>query len=180
MVKDYSKGKIYRIVSDKTDAIYIGSTILTLEKRFSRHKSKFKSGVYCASAELLKLGDARIELVRDFPCNSERELSKAEDDEMIACCKVVNCRRASRTQAEWREDNKVEIAEKAKAYREANKAEIAERMKTYREANLAEIKEKANKKYDCPCGSKYTQSNKPQHLKTVKHQAFIKSQSPAV
>lgn len=172
-MSDYSKGKIYRIVSDKSDAVYIGSTVKTLETRFGLHKSHFKKGTYCASAELLKLGDARIELIRDFPCNTERELAKAEDDEMIACCKVVNCKRASRTKAEWREDNKAEIAEQKKTYYQDNKAEIAEQRKTYREANRQQINEKASKKYDCPCGSSVRTDVKARHLKTARHQAFI-------
>ena len=185
---DYSKGKIYRIVSDKTDQVYIGSTVQTLERRFGVHKSHFKKGTYCASAELLKLGDARIELVRDFPCNSKRELEKVEDDEMIACCKVVNCQRASRTRVEWYKDNKeeriekgkayyqankAEIDEKGKAYYEANRAVIAEYHKEYYEANRAEINEKSKQKYNCPCGSTLRKGEKSRHEKSAKHQKYI-------
>ena len=36
--KRYKDGKIYKIVSDKTDMIYIGSTIQTLNNRFNHHK----------------------------------------------------------------------------------------------------------------------------------------------
>ena len=155
---DYSKGKIYRIISDKTDAVYIGSTVQTLERRFTDHKSHFKCGPYCASTELLKLGDARIELIRDFPCNSERELAKGEDDEIVACCKVVNCRRASRTKSEYYQDNKKGIIEHIKQYREANKAEIAEKQK---------------EPFECECGSTIRKNEKSRHLKSAKHQAFI-------
>ncbi len=155
---DYSKGKIYRIVSDKTDQVYIGSTVQTLERRFTDHKSHFKCGPYCASTELLKLGDARIELIRDFPCNSERELAKGEDDEIVACCKVVNCRRASRTQAEWHKDNKAERNEQMKANYEANRQQVLERLK---------------EPFECECGSTIRKGDKAKHFKTAKHQAFI-------
>jgi hypothetical protein len=30
---DYSNGKIYKLVSDKTDMIYIGSTVRSLKER---------------------------------------------------------------------------------------------------------------------------------------------------
>ena len=162
---DYSKGKIYRIVSDKTDGVYIGSTVETLNQRFSKHKSDLKCGKYCSSVEILKHGDARIELIRDFPCNSERELAKEEDKYILACCKGVNCNRASRTQAEIAERNRQYI----KQYYEANREQIAEYFKQYREANREQI----NQKFDCPCGGKYTKSNKSQHEKSKKHQAFL-------
>ena len=166
---DYSKGKIYRIVSDKTDEVYIGSTVQTLERRFIVHKSYFKTSRYCSSAEILKHGDARIELIRDFPCNSEQELEKEEDKYILDCCKVVNCNRASRTRAEYYQENRAEIAEKTKQYREANRAEIAEQQKQWYEAN----RERINQKFDCPCGGKYTKSHKSRHEKSKMHQDWV-------
>jgi hypothetical protein len=35
-------GKIYKITSSKTDDVYIGSTIQTLNDRFIKHKSNYK------------------------------------------------------------------------------------------------------------------------------------------
>ena len=157
---DYSKGKIYRIVSDKTDQVYIGSTVKTLERRFSGHKSDFKRGEYCTSAELLKLGDARIELIRDFPCNSKRELAKGEDDYITGCCKVVNCNRASRTRAEYRTDNKAEIAEQRKQYHQANRAEIIEQMKANYEANRQQVLEKKKNHSSASAGVQYVKAIK--------------------
>ena len=40
---NYSNGKIYKITSNQTDKIYIGSTILSLEKRLVGHKTECKS-----------------------------------------------------------------------------------------------------------------------------------------
>jgi len=154
MVKDYSKGKIYRIVSNKTDQVYIGSTVLTLDKRFIVHKSDFKTSRYCSSAEILKHGDARIELIRDFPCNSEQELAKEEDKYILDCCKVVNCKRASRTGAEYYQENRAEILEQRKQHYEANR-------------------ERINQKFDCPCGSTIRKAEKPRHEKSKKHQDWV-------
>jgi hypothetical protein len=39
----YSEGKIYKLTSSQTDKVYIGSTIRSLNVRFSNHKSHYKS-----------------------------------------------------------------------------------------------------------------------------------------
>ena len=76
-------GKIYKITNPNNPKWYIGSTILTLEKRMIQHqraKKSFdkgnKSARQLASFELLEGGN--IELIKDFPCQSRRELQKAE------------------------------------------------------------------------------------------------------
>ena len=49
--KDYQNGKIYKIVSNQTDKIYIGSTACPrLCTRLAQHKSNYnqwKRGKYC-------------------------------------------------------------------------------------------------------------------------------------
>ena len=40
MLPDYSKGKIYKLVSNKTDDVYIGSCLMTLSTRLSKHRGK--------------------------------------------------------------------------------------------------------------------------------------------
>jgi hypothetical protein len=71
----------------------------------------------------------------------------------------------------YREENKEVIIEQNKKYREENPEKIKKYRETYREENKAKL----NKKYDCKCGGKYTHKNKSQHLKTDKHQEYIKS-----
>ena len=39
---NYQDGKIYAIKSYETDKVYIGSTTLTLQQRFSNHKSAYE------------------------------------------------------------------------------------------------------------------------------------------
>jgi hypothetical protein len=43
MCQDLSKGKIYKIINDDNDEVYVGSTCDTLVKRFSAHKSNRNS-----------------------------------------------------------------------------------------------------------------------------------------
>jgi hypothetical protein len=79
------KGNIYKIVSDSTDKIYIGSTVKSLEERLEEHENnyefwfnkEFKSG-YVSSFEILKYGDYKIILIEEYPCSSYKELLKRE------------------------------------------------------------------------------------------------------
>ena len=72
-MRDYTKGKIYKIVSPNCDKIYIGSTITSLRKRFiSGHKCDDRT--YTSSKEIIDAGDAYIELIEEYSCNSLKEL----------------------------------------------------------------------------------------------------------
>ena len=39
--------------------------------------------------------------------------------------------------------------------------------------NYKENKEEVNKKFNCPCGGKYTKTNKAIHFKTKKHLKYL-------
>ena len=43
MTKDYSKGKLYHIVNDLDDYIYIGSTTERLSSRMAKHQFDMKN-----------------------------------------------------------------------------------------------------------------------------------------
>jgi hypothetical protein len=81
------KGNIYKIVSDSTDKIYIGSTVKSLEERLEEHENdyelwfnkEFKSG-YISSFEILKYEDAYIELLEEYPCENKQQLFKREGE----------------------------------------------------------------------------------------------------
>jgi hypothetical protein len=84
-VNKYQNSKIYKIVSDKTDKIYIGSTTekylsnrlaghVTCYKRYKEGKSK----AYVSSFKLLELESYEIILIEVFPCNSRAELCARE------------------------------------------------------------------------------------------------------
>lgn len=69
-MKDYSKGKIYKIIDESNGDVYIGSTIQSLEERFLRHKIfKEYNKEKC---------NCKIFLIEDYPCNSKRELEMRE------------------------------------------------------------------------------------------------------
>ena len=80
----YSKGKIYKLVSNVSDLIYIGSTCNPLPKRFYQHKAQYKRWLerkagYVTSFKLFEedeIENTRIILIEKFPCDSKMELAK--------------------------------------------------------------------------------------------------------
>ena len=77
----YNKSYIYKIYSPSKDIQYIGSTIQTLSRRLSRHKSdykRYKNGKknYTSSFKLLDCPDYRIVLIEECKCENKMELRK--------------------------------------------------------------------------------------------------------
>ena len=128
---DYKNGKIYSIRSYKTDKFYIGSTCSLLSKRLYQHNSnyrQFTAGTHnsnVSSFEIIKLGDAYIELLEDFKCDTKDQLHRREG-ELIREHKenIVNKVITGRTIKEYNEDNKDKITEQKKAYQADNKDKI--------------------------------------------------------
>lgn len=72
-------GYVYKIYSFQTDDIYIGSTIVKLSTRMSKHRSDFKCGRnYCSCFELVKYPDAKIELLKIVEYTELVELKAVE------------------------------------------------------------------------------------------------------
>ena len=155
---DYSKTKIYIIRSPNTDKVYIGATVESLSARFSKHNCKYRKGTNKTKAvEVLKHGGAYIELLESFPCDNVDE-SRARELYWIRQFdeNKVNKNIPGRTKAEWHQAHKQEKKDYDKLYRLNNKQKISER---------------ANKKFECDCGGKYTKQNISKHYRTIKHRA---------
>lgn len=149
---DYRNGRIYKIVSDLTDMIYIGSTTQPLCKRLVKHKGNYKESLtgknrYITSFELFKLGETRIELIENYPCNNKEELNAREGYYIKLNNNIcVNKNIAGRTSKEYKKDNKLKISEAHKKYREVHKEEIAIIQHKWYETNK-EKKAEYNKQY---------------------------------
>ncbi len=77
---DYKQGKVYKIVNDVNDMVYVGSTVNELTKRFSTHKCTSKtenSKFYTAMREIGK-EHFRIILIELSPCTCKAELEARE------------------------------------------------------------------------------------------------------
>ena len=142
MPVDYQQGKIYKLYIG--DLLYIGSTAQPrLSLRLGQHKSKYNHWVktgekYYSSFELFKIGVPTIELVELFPCGSKDELRAREGCHQRAN-NCVNKIIAGRSQAEYYEENRQQLAKTMKVYYEANRQHISEQHKQYRDANAQQI-----------------------------------------
>ena len=134
MPVDYQKTKIYKIWSNLTEQVYIGATTQTLSRRMVAHRQLSN---ICASRIIIDLGDSKIELIEEFPCNNKMESDKKEG-EYIRKIDCVNKVIIGRTMKEWREDNKEHIIK----YTENYQLENADKIKKYYQLNKNKIKER--------------------------------------
>ena len=121
---DYSLSKIYKLVSNKTSDIYIGSCVMRLSTRLSTHKSKSNS---CVSRKLF-VEDAvvTIILIENFACNTKNEL-KARELHHITTNKCINVNKPfvcdipyADTKA-WKKEYNTINAEQIRAYKDTNR-----------------------------------------------------------
>ena len=145
----YQNGKIYKLVCDNSPLVYYGSTIETLSTRLSKHKYNHKNKTGCGSSELFDLGKVSIHEIEEYPCNSKKELESYERIYIEFILKNF--------------DYKIIC----------NKSIPCRTQKEYRLENNEDLRSKANEKFICPCGGKYTRSHKLQHFKSKKHINYV-------
>ena len=77
---NYARGKIYKLVNDVDDEIYVGSTCGSLKLRKSTHKSMARTKPRPVYHHLNAIGweNVRIVLIEDFACGNKRELLRRE------------------------------------------------------------------------------------------------------
>jgi len=152
---DYQLGKIYKIVDNTSEKVYIGSTCKTLKRRLSYHVYDYKYYLqgkysYVSSFEIIKNNDYEIILIEAFPCDYKDELLARER----YWTKQIDCINKN----------------KPGIYNELGKLEYQKEYKTKHQDHIKE-------KYDCVCGGKYTTWNKSQHSKTSKHRKYIQTEA---
>jgi hypothetical protein len=178
----YNHSKIYKLISSKTDLIYIGSTTKTLAQRIAQHKHDYKINKdndkkYISSFKLLEIGECEILLLESVNCNNKDEL-RAKEREWIEKFKniCVNLRMPGRTTKGWREDNRERYILANKEYREKNYDRIRNKEIEYASANKEQRLANAREKITCICGGITVKGSKARHEQTTKHQTFLKSQ----
>lgn len=82
-MRDYSRGKIYKIINNVNNKIYVGSTIYYyLSTRFNTHKQCCRGGgdsdLYRAMREI-GIKNFKIQLIKRFPCKTKQELLDEEN-----------------------------------------------------------------------------------------------------
>ena len=141
---DYQLSKIYKLVSNKTSDIYIGSCLMRLSTRLSTHKHKSNT---CVSKKLF-VDDAiiTIVLIENFACNTKNEL-KARELHHITTNNCINvnkpfvceipCSDIKAWHKEYQQANKEHISANQKEYKQANK----EHLRIYNDMHKEQIEE---------------------------------------
>ena len=73
------------------------------------------------------------------------------------------------------ENNKEKIIEQNKVYIEENKELITEKKADWYQKNKEKILDKQKQKFICECGAEVRIAGKPEHLRSTKHNKYIKS-----
>ena len=166
---NYNNGKIYKIVADNGEEgdVYIGSTTKKrLCDRMVQHRytyKKWKEGEYhkFSSFDLFEkygIENCKIILVEEFNCDTKDQLLKHESY-YIESTHCVNKCIPNRTR---------------KKYCEANKDKKKLIDKKYAEVNKERLKEANSKSFYCECGSICRYGDKAKHMRTIKHQNYLK------
>jgi len=150
MINKYSEGKIYKITSEFTDSVYIGSTIKKLNERLNGHLYAYKSYLnekthYITSFEIIKHGDAKITLLELANVNTRDELLIIEGYHIKNTSNYVNKCIVGITKQEQNKEyyteHKKELIAYQKNYYINNKEKKLEYEKTYNQLNTEKIKQ---------------------------------------
>ncbi len=163
-MRDYSNGKIYRLVHG-TKTIYIGSSAMPLRKRMWWHRSSTRNGATSKIYEYIRsdevgIENIRIVLIENWPCASKEELAQREQHWIEHCnfpnVELKNAHRAYRSLANKRLDNKINF----RKYNQTDKGQAAVRRK--------------RNPFSCVCGATGMFTNRFRHVQTTKHKDKIK------
>ena len=177
---DYSKGQIYKITDIGMNKCYVGSTVQQLCRRMCHHRKEYKRylngiGNYYSVFSLFGefgVENCRIIWVKDFPCNSKKEL-EAEEEKVQKEHECINRYIAGRTPEQYKQNTKEERSKKQKERRE-NNLEFA-RQKDREHYH----KTKANRyrPYHCQCGAVVGFGNRLIHFKSTYHKQYLQNQN---
>ena len=147
-MEEMKTGRIYALKSFQTDKIYIGSTINTINMRYSSHKYKYKLYLndehhYYSAFDLMKYDDCYVELIKEVYC-TKKQLLELEDEEIQSHNNCVN----HYLPKHW----------------EGNR-------NPYKKQKY--IKERSKIEYCCECGSTLRIDKKARHNKSNKHQNYL-------
>ncbi len=175
-MSNYQNGKIYKIVCNITNEIYVGSTTLSLSERLRNHTYDYKHYLnnkhnFISSFVIIERGNYDIVLLENCPCETKEQLLIRERYYFD----TLNCINKYRPVITTKE-----LCEKKKDYHKQyfieNREEIKEQQKQYKVEN----KEKLTKLFNCECGGKYQKKHKSTHFKSERHQNYILLNTPKI
>jgi len=176
---DYSNTCFYKLVhtDDINDEnIYIGHTT-NMTKRKWGHKTAccnpnnphYNLKLYQFIRENKGWEQWEMILVEKYSCSDVYEARARERYWIKQLKATLNTDEPGRTRNEWFEDNKKNLAEKAKIYYQQNK----EHKRNYDKERYNDLKEKIleniKEEITCECGCKITKAHLTRHKRTQKH-----------
>jgi hypothetical protein len=139
---NYQKGKIYKIVDNTNDNIYIGSTCEKLIRRLQKHKASYKCYLnpnvkqgHMRSFDIIKNGDFNIILLEECPCENKEQLLAREQywKDKMKCVNHNNpIHNHKKYQQEWRDNNREHYNQKSREWGDKNKQKKSDTGKLYR------------------------------------------------
>jgi predicted GIY-YIG superfamily endonuclease len=168
---DYSKNKIYELVSDNLPGIvYVGHTTDPIEKRLERHERLMD----CTARRIIEAGSYHIRVLEEWPCDT-REQALWRERWWIENIPCINEVIPIRTEEEWKEygkrwsrENAVSRRNAVKKWKKANRAKVNEikRISAQRPAVKAKIKEHRSERVQClMCGAFGGRGDKSTHTR---------------
>ena len=194
MGSQYKNAKVYKILNHIDDDVYVGSTCQPLSKRMAQHRQDAVRSLYSKRIvyeKMTRMGFDHfyIELVEECPCDNKEQLRKKEG-QYIRDIATLNNNVAGRSKSEYKHDNKDRISVQNKEYAKAHREHKTTLQKERREENI-ELYKQSNKsdyekhreqrlsymktKHDCECGGHYMTVHKIRHMKSNKHQTYLKT-----
>ncbi len=154
---NYQNSRVYKLVSDIDNKVYIGATTTRLCRRRAQHRSMAKikpnRPVYKHFNEI-GWDHVFIVLIEKYPCADKEELHKKERWYIDHTEATLNKQLPTRTDKEYRDDHCDEILQ-------------------YRKDHRDEIIEYRKKLVICKCGREITYKNIIQHKRTAIHKKLI-------
>jgi hypothetical protein len=152
---NYQNGKVYKIINENNEIVYIGSTVQTLSQRYQRHDHNKPNH--------------KIILIENYSCNSREELCMREQQLIEEHSNLLNKCRAyiskedrKKYETKYYQNNKEHYKEYHKVYDKKWYENNKEYKKKYREDNKEHYKEyrKNNKKLLKQKTKEYCEKNK--------------------
>ena len=164
---NYQLGKIYKIVDNTNENIYIGSTCEQyLSNRLGGHRTGYQRYIngkhnFVTAYEILKNDNYDIVLIESYPCDDKMQLH-ARERHYIETLECINKIHPTRTSKEYRNDNKNIINQNNQKYYNEHKDEILKKLKEYSKEIKEHKKEyrEANKEAINAKGKEYREANK--------------------
>ena len=139
---DFSKAKIYKLVSNISSDVYVGSCLVELSKRFSVHKGPSNT---CISKSMF-INDAiiTIVLIENFPCLCKNEM-KARELHYITTLECINKNKPYISDLlygnEWKKQYRLDHLEEYKQYYINHAEDIKQYLKQYQLDHVEDIKQ---------------------------------------